>query len=129
MRIKTHIRIFIIATLVWLVFLFAGMPGYYLQYSNQLMISFVLILLIPISIIVVVVFKQITQEKRSKIALWYAFYFTVPLFIYDSIYCGAFLGYGINFIFRFWFLSIYYLIPWILFPFIATVLNRGYKQV
>ena len=127
MRIKNHIRIFIIATIVWILFLIAGMPDYYLQYSNQKMIIFVTILLIPISIIIAIVFKPIKQQKRLTIAYWYAFYFTVPLAIYDSLYCGLYLGYGINFLFVFWFLSIYYLIPWVLFPTIAIVLNQKYK--
>jgi hypothetical protein len=124
MRRKNHIRIFIIATIVWLVFFLAGLPDYYLQYSNQSMILFLIILIIPISIIIVIVFKPVKQHKRLTIALWYAFYFTLPLAIYDSIYCGYYLGYGVNFILVFWFLSIYYLVPWILFPIIALVLNR-----
>jgi len=127
MKLKTHMRIFLVASLIWFVFLLAGMPEYYLQYSDQTMILFVLILLIPISLILVFVFKRIKQKKRMKIAVWYAFYFTVPFFIYDSIYCGVLLDHGIKFIIIFWFLSIYYLIPWVLFPVIATVLNRKYK--
>ncbi len=124
MRIKNHIRIFIIATIVWFIFLLAGMPDYYLQYSNQKMIVFVTILLIPISIIVIMVFKPLKPQKRLTVAFWYAFYFTVPLAIYDTIYCGLYLGFGINFFFIFWFLSIYYVIPWILFPAVAILLNR-----
>jgi hypothetical protein len=123
-RIKNHIRIFLIATIVWFGFLLAGMPDYYLQYTNQLMILFVVLLLIPISIIIVIVFKPIKQHKRMTIAIWYAFYFTMPLLIYDILYCGIYLAYGINFLSVFWFLSIYYLIPWVLFPIIVLVLNR-----
>jgi hypothetical protein len=127
MQIRNHVRIFIIATVVWILFLLAGMPDYYLQYSNQQMIFFVTILLIPISVIIVVVFRPVKKQKRLTIAFWYAFYFTVPLAIYDSVYCGIYLGYGINFLLVFWFLSIYYLVPWILFPFIVIVLNRTHK--
>jgi hypothetical protein len=127
MRIRSHMRILFIATMVWIVFLIAGMPDYYLQYSYEAMLLFVLILLIPISTVLVIIFRKIEQPRRLKIALWYAFYFTVPLFIYDSIYCGYILGHGINFIVIFWFLSVYYLIPWILFPLITFFLNRMYK--
>ena len=127
MRKKIHIRIFIIATIVWLVFLLFGMPDYYLQYSIQIMILFVSILLIPFSIIIVFVFKPIKPQNRLKLSLWYAFYFTVPLAIYDLIYCGFYLGYGISFLIVFWFLSIYYVIPWILFPIIAQLLNKAHS--
>ena len=124
MKIKNHIRIFLVASLVWLLFFLAGMPDYYLQYSNRSMILFVLLLLIPIAVIIFLVFKPISGGRRIKIALWYAFYFTIPLAIYDSLYCGIYLGYGIDFIFVFWFLTVYYLIPWILFPLVAFILNR-----
>ena len=127
MYTKNHIRIFIIATIVWLGFLLAGMPDYYLQYSDQTMIYFVVLLLIPISVVLIFVFKPVKEHRRLTIAGWYAFYFTVPLAFYDSIYCGWYLGYGIDFLRVFWFLSIYYLIPWILFPMLAITLNRKYK--
>ena len=126
MRIKNHIRIFIIASTVWFLFLLAGMPDYYLQYSTHSMILFVILLLIPISVVIFFIFKSIKSSIRLKIAYWYAFYFTVPLLIYDSVYCGLYLGYGIRFITVFWFLSIYYLIPWAFFPLIAFALNRKY---
>lgn len=124
MRKRNHIRILVIATSVWVIFLLAGMPDYYLQYSNQHMLLFVIVLIIPISIIITKVFRPINPQKRLKISFWYAFYFSVPLAIYDILYCAIYLGYGINFIVVFWFLSIYYLIPWILFPMIAHKLNR-----
>ena len=126
MRIKNHIRIFIIASTVWFLFLLAGMPDYYLQYSTHSMILFVILLLIPISVVIFFIFKSIKSRKRLTIAGWYAFYFTVPLAFYDSIYCGWYLGYGIDFLRVFWFLSIYYLIPWAFFPLIAFALNRKY---
>jgi hypothetical protein len=112
---------------VWSLFLLAGMPDYYLQYSRQSMILFVVLLLIPISTIIIYIFKPLKSGRRMTIALWYAFYFTIPLAIYDSLYCGLYLGYGIGFVGVFWFLSVYYLIPWILFPLIAVVLNQKYR--
>jgi len=126
MKTKNHLKLLIIATLVWFIFLLAGMPDYYLQYSNQTMLLFVTILLIPISFIILIVFKPIKSERRLRIAFWYAFYFTVPLAIYDTLYCGLYLGYGFNFLWVFWFLSIYYVIPWILFPMLAIILNKKY---
>jgi len=126
MKTKNHLKLLIIAILVWFIFLLAGMPDYYLQYSNQTMLLFVTILLIPISFIILIVFKPIKSERRLRIAFWYAFYFTVPLAIYDTLYCGLYLGYGFNFLWVFWFLSIYYVIPWILFPMLAIILNKKY---
>ena len=129
MKIKHHMRIFLIATIVWIFFLILGLPDYYLQYSTRIMIWFDILLLIPFSIIIWFVLKSVKKTKRVKISLWYAFYFTLPLALYDYLYCGIYLNYGIHFIFDFWFLSVYYIILWILFPFIAIILNHITESV
>jgi len=78
-------------------------------------------------VIIYFVLKPLGSERRLAIAFWYAFYFTIPFAMYDSIYCGLYLGYGIRFMGVFWFLSVYYLIPWVLLPMIAKFLNLKYK--
>lgn len=124
MRINNHYKILIIATFVWFLFVLIGLPDYYLQYSTNTMILFSILLLIPFSIIIWFIFKPIKKSRRIKISLWYAFYFTVPLAVYDYLYCGIYLDYGFHFISVFWFLSIYYAILWFLFPGIAAILNK-----
>ena len=66
------------------------------------------------------VLRRTKRRRRLKVALWLAFYFTVPLAMYDWLYCGIYLGHGAGFIGRFWYLSVYYAIPWIVFPLIAV---------
>jgi len=121
---RGHIRIFLIATVVWAAFWIAGLPSYYQQYSNVLMVWFDSLLLIPISAIVYLVLRRLRPERRIPVALWLAFYFTVPLALYDWLYCGLHLGHGIQYISRYWYLTVYYLIPWILLPLVAFLLNR-----
>jgi len=123
MKTKHHIRILISATIVWFIFFILGLPDYYLQYSTTTMIWFAILVLFSISFIIWFVLKKIKRSRRMNIALWYSFYFTIPLAIYDYLYCGIYLKYGIKFIFVFWILSVYYLILWILFPLIAFILN------
>jgi hypothetical protein len=124
MIVKIHLRIFIYATIIWLLFFLAGMPDYYLQYSTNSIILYEILLLIAFSVIIWFIFRPVKSSRRIKLSLWYAFYFTVPLSIYDYIYCGIYLEYGLRFIWVFWFLSVYYIIPWILFPMIALILNK-----
>jgi hypothetical protein len=124
MRMKNHIRLLIIATIVWFLFFTLGLPDYYLQYSTKIMIWFDVLLLIPFSIIIWIVLKRIKKSSRMKISLWYSFYFTIPLALYDYLYCGIYLNYGYSFISVFWFLSVYYLVLWFLFPAIALKLNN-----
>ena len=124
MRIRDHIGIFLIVTLVWAGFWLLGLPSYYQQYSTTAMIWFDSLVLVPIAAIVYFVLRRLRRERRLETALWMAFYFTVPLAVYDWFYCGLHLGYGIEFLTRFWYLTVYYLIPWLLLPLTALLLNR-----
>lgn len=119
-----HIRILLLATVVWTGFWVAGLPSYYQQYSNLQMIWFCSLVLIPVAAIAYLVLRRIRPERRLPIALWLAVYFTVPLAIYDWLYCGLYLGHGCQFLSRYWYLTVYYAIPWALLPPIALVLNR-----
>ncbi|MDH3929032.1 MAG: hypothetical protein OEV22_13925 [Deltaproteobacteria bacterium] len=121
---RGHIRIFLIATVAWAGFWVAGLPSYYQQYSNLLMAWFDSLVLIPIAAIVYLVLRRLRPERRLTVALWLAFYFTVPLALYDWLYCGLYLGHGIQFIFRYWYLTVYYAISCVLLPLVALLLNR-----
>jgi hypothetical protein len=94
MTIRDHIGVFLIATLVWAGFWLAGLPSYYQQYSDVQMIWFLSLVLIPIAAIVYLVLRRLRPETRLAVALWLAFYFTVPLAVYDWLYCGLYLGHG-----------------------------------
>ena len=124
MAIRGHIGVFLIATIVWAGFWIAGLPSYYQQYSKLEMIWFDSLVLIPIAGIAYFVLRRVPPAKRLTIALWLAFYFTVPLAVYDWLYCGLYLGHGMQFISRYWYLSVYYAIPWVLLPPMAFLLNR-----
>lgn len=124
MPVRDHIGILLIATLVWAAFWAVGLPSYYQQYSTAQMIWFDSVVLIPIAAIAYLVLKRYRPERRLPTALWLAFYFTVPLAIYDWLYCGLWLGEGLQFAWKYWYLTVYYLIPWALLPLIAHVLDR-----
>jgi len=119
-----HIRLLLIATCVWAGFWVGGLPSYYQQYSTTSMVIFDLVVLVPITVLVYLVVRGLKRERRLKVSVWFAFYFTVPLAIYDWIYCGVYLGHGIQFLARFWYLSVYYVIPWIVMPMVALILNH-----
>ena len=113
----------------WAAFWAAGLPSYYQQYSRTFMIWLDAIVLIPLSVVFLLVLRRAPQTRRIGLSLWMAFYFTVPLAVYDWLYCGVFLGHGLGFLWRYWYLSVYYVIPWPLLPGLAAVLNhRGAPQ-
>jgi hypothetical protein len=106
------------------VFLIGGLPSYYQQYSTLFMLLFDIVVLVPITGLVYLVLRGIRQGRRLKVSAWIAFYFTLPLAVYDWLYCGVFLGHGMQFLSRFWYLSVYYVIPWILLPLVALMLDH-----
>ena len=128
MRKRWHIRLLMIATLVWVGFWAGGLPSYYQQYSTEFMVIFDLVALVIIAGVVYFVLRRTKRSRRIKVALWLAFYFTVPLAIYDWLYCGIYLGHGMGFIGHFWYLSIYYALPWIVFPLIAVGIRSDWSR-
>ena len=87
------------------------------------MIWFDSLVLVPIAGVTYFVLRRVRPGERLAKALWLAFYFTVPLFVYDWLYCGLYLGHGVRFISRYWYLSVYYVIPWVLLPLVAFFLD------
>jgi hypothetical protein len=124
LKSRNHILLFLAATCVWAVFLIGGLPSYYQQYSKLSMVLFDIVVLVPITGVAYLVLRGVGRERRLNVSAWIAFYFTVPLAIYDWLYCGVFLGHGMQFLGRFWYLSVYYAIPWVLMPMVALVLNH-----
>jgi len=124
MNKRHHIRLWILATAVWAGFLLGGLPDYYQQYSTGFMLGFVLLVLLPIALVLYFVLRRQAPRGRMTVALWIAFYFTVPLALYDWLYCGLRLGHGIAFVSEFWYLTVYYAIPWLLAPAIVLLVNR-----
>ena len=121
---RGHIRLLLIATLVWVGFLLGGLPSYYQQYSTAFMAFFALVVLIPITGVVYLVLRGVKRERRLRVSAWFAFYFTVPLAIYDWLFCGVYLGHGTQFLSRLWYLSVYYAIPWVVLPTVALMLDH-----
>ena len=111
-------------TLAWAVFWVIGLPDYYRQYSDGFMVIFDLAILFPLWYLVFRILKRVRRHAKLAVASWLAFYITVPLLLYDVLYCGVYLGYGAGFFAEFWYLSVYYVVPWIILPPTGLWLDR-----
>ena len=116
MKLHNHLKLQIIVTIAWFLFWIAGLPDYYQQYSVKTMILFDLAILPPLWIIIYFSVRKTRPGKALESSLWWSFYISIPLFIYDTLYVGIYLGNGINFLWDYWYLTVYYLLPWVLFP-------------
>jgi hypothetical protein len=120
---KGHSRLFAVATALWIAFWVAGLPDYYQQYSTAAMISFEVVLLVGVLGLVRSILRKIPANRRRQVASWNAFYFTATLASYDWLYCGLYLGHGMAFLWRYWYVTTFYVIPWVVFPGVASALN------
>ena len=116
MGIHHHIRLLLFVTGAWILFWIGGLPDYYQQYSTISMIIFDLAILPPIWFFVYGSIKKAGPGQALIASLWWSFYISFPLFIYDLLYVGIYLGYGLNFLRTHWYITIYYIVPWLLFP-------------
>jgi hypothetical protein len=66
-----------------------------------------------------VIYRSAKRSKPGnglKVCLWWAFYISVPLLVYDYLYCAVHLGYKATFFVKYWYLTVYYILPWVVFP-------------
>jgi len=122
---RKHIVTYIITFAVWFIFLLGGLPSDYYRlwsFSAQLWLSvFAFFLILPLTYIVL---RNIWKENYFKSSLWIAFYASVPLVLYDYIYCGLIKGLGYSYIFSHWYLTIFYFIVWIEIPLVGLIMQK-----
>lgn len=124
MWLPKHLRLLIIVTAAWLLFWIGGLPDYYKQYSDKFMLFFDAAILPPLWFIVYLSAKRAREGRGFVVCVWLSFYITVPLFLYDLIYCGIYLGYSISFLWEYWYLTVYYVLPWLIFPVTGWLVDR-----
>lgn len=128
MRLRKHLSLLGIVSIAWILFWIAGLPNYYQQYSTKFMIILEIIILPPIWYIV---YRSSSRTKPGRgfiISIWWSFYITVPLFFYDFFYCGMYLGHGLYFLVTYWYLTVYYILPWLLFPLTGFIIDNKNKK-
>jgi hypothetical protein len=114
MNVRNHLKAFLIGTIAWVVIFVLGLPNYYQQYPTIVMVM--LVLVGPLLLLATHRLGQRWLEGESYLAkdLLLAFCLTVPPFFCDLAYCGFYLGYGWGFLLKFWYRSVYYVLPWVL---------------
>ncbi|OQX08616.1 MAG: hypothetical protein BWK76_23365 [Desulfobulbaceae bacterium A2] len=124
MRAAAHLRLACLGALVWVAFWVGGLPDYYQQYSFAAMLAFSIALVPVIALIAWATIRRTTLSRRRELGFWLSFYFTVPLMLFDYIYCGLYLAHGWHFFAEYWYLTAFYIIPWLVLVPIAHVLSR-----
>jgi hypothetical protein len=120
MTAKRHVRLFLLAIGVWAAFWVAGLPSYYQQYPMLAIAIACILLSVAISLAAISGLRRGRSENMLERSVWLSVYFTIPFAILDTLYCGVYLGHGTAFLYRYWYLTIFYVTPWL--TFIPTAL-------
>jgi len=117
MNILNHIRLLIIVTICWLVFVLIGLPSYYQHWSFTRVLYFCILVYFVVGMAIYLLTGRYEGHLFRR-ALWVAFYITVPLALYDYVYIQLIRGEPFELLNRFWYLAVFYVIPWFQAPLI-----------
>ncbi|WP_320044418.1 hypothetical protein [uncultured Desulfobacter sp.] len=73
MKLRKHLRLFILVSIAWFLFWLAGLPDYYQQYSVKFMVFFDLAILSPIWFVVYRNAKRAKPGNAVNVSLWWSF--------------------------------------------------------
>jgi len=117
---RKHLSLLVQGISVWAAFWIAGLPSYYQQYSLVALAVGSVLLSVAISLAAIFMLQRGKASTRLSRAFWMSFYYSVPLAVLDALYCGVYLGHGASFLTKYWYLSVFYVTPWL--TFIPTAL-------
>jgi hypothetical protein len=121
--VRGHLTFLAVATVAWAAVWLAGWPDYYQSWSTSTLVALSALLLVPFFAGGWWYLRRPGRTSRTRRAVLLAFYCTVPIFLYDYAYCGLYVGHGVPFIVRYWYLTTYYVIPWLMYPATARWLD------
>lgn len=119
LTLKTHLALLLMSFLTWGSFVLLGLPDYYQSWPFSAKVAIcvaVTNLYIPLAPFIL---KRMDNKDFVKNSLWLSFYLTLPLFIYDYVFIVLIGGDNLSFVFRYWYLSFFYISFWIQFPLTA----------
>ncbi|MBL8300718.1 MAG: hypothetical protein JNN30_20455 [Rhodanobacteraceae bacterium] len=123
MSLRRHIKLLLQCSCIWLGFWLLGLPSYYQQYSTVFMAVASILFSVGVSLAAIAILLRCHSETRMSRAFWLSVYYTLPFAALDAVYCGWYLGRGSEFIFEYWYLSVFYVTPWLTFMPTAALLR------
>lgn len=112
---RFHLKLLAAGVATWLGFWLAGLPDYYQQYPTLWIGIGTVFLAIGTAWVGWRIISRAKPERRFSTAFWLSFYFTVPFAALDTAYCALYLGHGHDYLWRFWYLTVFYPLPWLLY--------------
>lgn len=115
MTLHKHLRLLVQSVLIWLGFWIIGLPDYYQQYPTWMLGVACTVLSVFISLAAIAILLRSRPENRAARAFWCSVYYTATFALLDTLYCGVYLGHGAAYLVSYWYLTVFYLTPWLTF--------------
>jgi hypothetical protein len=130
MSVRGHALLLAQAATAWFAFWLLGLPAYYQQYSTVALAVACTVLSVVIALAAVAVLRRGTSRRsRVRRAFWLSVYYTVPLALLDTWYCGFYLWHGTSYLWKYWYLTVFYFTPWVTFIPVAVLLGNEPEKV
>lgn len=124
-----HLKLLLLTSIGWVLFVIIGWPSYYQAWSFKNLLYFCVVVYFVVGLAIYSMVKRYSGN-RFIYCLWVAFYVSVPLICYDYIYITFVRIEPFELLNRFWFLSVFYIIPWfqalLLYLYIETKKTRSW---
>ncbi len=129
MTARTHLSLLVMSFITWFVFVLIGLPDYYQSWAFPLQLA-----LLPLVTLLYFpgtkfILNKFPTKEHFRNSLWLALYLTLPLFTYDYIYIVLMKGDNMTFVFRYWYLSFFYVSFWIQMPLIGWWMEKNNKTL
>jgi hypothetical protein len=123
--LKAHLYLLLMSFFTWLAFLLIGLPDYYQSWPFGAKVGICLLVTALYYPLGAFILGKFSNPQHLLNACFLALYLTLPLFIYDYIYLVLIGADDLTFVFRYWYLSLFYVSFWIQFPLIGWTMNRA----
>lgn len=121
MRAGQHWHLFCLATTWWTLYFILGLSSDYFQ-TTPLWMVIVFGEVAPALALGYFGWMRFTRSPQHawRAAAWLAFYMSAPFFCYDYLYLAVHQQRGWTFLHSHWYLTAFYIIPWLLLPALAA---------
>lgn len=128
MRRAKHVWLFCVATTAWTLFYLAGLPSrYYQAWPNWALVAGSLAIAAAMWPIAPGLLRS-TGEPPARAAAWCIVYLTVPLTFYDFVVLKLHGGQDWSYLWRYWYLTWFNLVPPVVFPLAARRMRGGRRD-
>jgi len=112
MDLRSHLRLLKTVTVAWIIFVVIGLPDYYTTWPFNKLLYFCVGTYFFVGFYILYKTRDYEGHYLPRV-LWVAFYIILPLVIYDFVYIAWILKEPFDLLNKFWFISVFYIVPWV----------------